>query len=286
MLISRKGGVDVEDDKVVREPIEISDGLPDFKARELAKRAGFDGPQVVHVSKLLKKMYACFVDYDLKLMEVNPFVIIDKKVIALDAALVVDESALSRQSFPYSPRIGSRELNDVEKQARKIDDQDYRGTAGKTYVDMDGDIAVLASGGGASLAAMDALISYGGKPANYAEYSGNPPPEKITKLTKIALSKPGLSGCWVVGGFANFTRIDITMQGLVDGLKELDISYPIVVRRAGPGDKEGFEILRRAAKEHDLDIHIFDEKTPITASAKRMVELSEQYKKSMEVKKG
>ena len=169
--------------------------------------------------------------------------------------------------------------------AHEIDNEDYRGTAGKTYIDLDGDIAILASGGGASLVALDALMSYGGAPANYTEYSGNPPAEKVKRLTNIVLSKQGLSGCWVVGGTANFTDIYETLQGFAESLLSLSPKpdYPIVIRRAGPRDREAFEMLKSFAEKNGFDMHFYDENTPITSTANIIVDLSSAYKKRRKV---
>src|SRR3989338_4478887 len=147
----------------------------------------------------------------MKTVEINPLVE-DKNgdLIAADAVVVLDDDGLKRHKFNFPKRTGLREQTPREIAAKKIDEDDYKGVAGKTFVDLEGDIAVLASGGGASIVAMDALLSYGGKPANYTEYSGNPSAEKVKKLTQVVLSKPNLHGLWIVGGTANFTRIDLT----------------------------------------------------------------------------
>jgi succinyl-CoA synthetase beta subunit/citryl-CoA synthetase large subunit len=119
---------------------------------------------------------------------------------------------------------------------------------------------------------MDALIAAGGAPANYTEYSGNPPREKVAALARVVLSKPGLKGLWIVGGFANFTRIDETFAGIVDALQEIKPKYPIVIRRAGPYDSAGQRIMEEAAGRLGLDLTYFDRHTPMTATAKVMVE--------------
>jgi ATP-citrate lyase beta-subunit len=65
--------------------------------------------------------------------------------------------------------------------------------AGESFFEFSGgNIGVMASGGGASTLAMDALLSEGLKPANYTEYSGNPTREKVAALTNLVLSLPNL----------------------------------------------------------------------------------------------
>ena len=102
----------------------------------------------------------------------------------------------------------------------------------RTMEQMGGDIAVIASGGGASLINMDALLLAGGKPANYTEYSGNPAKEVVTALTKQVFAQPGIKACWVIGGTANFTDIYETMSGFVEGLRQVSPkpNFPFVIR--------------------------------------------------------
>ncbi len=138
----------------------------------------------------------------------------------------------------------------------------------------------MASGGGGSLTALDALLVAGGKPANYTEYSGNPPKEKVEKLAKVVMSREGLAGLWVVGAIANFTDIYETLSGLMEGLRKAEkdlgkkFDFPIVIRRGGPRDKEAFEMLR-AIK--DFDLHLYGEETSIAESAKIITKLAAEY---------
>ena len=123
---------------------------------------------------------------------------------------------------------------------------------------------------------MDALIKEGGAPGNYTEYGGNPPKEKVEKLTKIVLSKPGLHGLWIVGAVANFTDIYETLSGFLKALRKVrpKPKFPIVIRRGGPRDAEAFKMLK---KVKDFDFHLFGQETSITESAEIMVKEAKRY---------
>ncbi|MFC1625558.1 ATP-grasp domain-containing protein [Patescibacteria group bacterium] len=234
------------------------------------------------IYKLLPKLIKIFIDNDLLLLEINPFVETKEgELVAVDAKLKIDDTAIARhknwnyklRSTPgYTPTIR-------EKRAKNIDQNDYRGSAGSTFFDLPGNIAVLASGGGASLTAMDAIIASGGKPANYTEYSGNPPREKVEKLTEIVLSKKYLKGLWVVGAVANFTDIYETLSGFLQALRKVKPKpkYPILIRRGGPRDKEAFEMLK---KVKDFNLHLYGQEISITESAKIMAKLAKKYETS------
>lgn len=291
IIVSRFGGIDIEETKqkhpesVVIEAVDILEGINEEKATAVATKAGT--PQL---SSLLKKCYDLFMDKDMKLLEINPLteIITPQKsahersecaLFCLDAKIILDDDAFFRQQFSFPPRIGiGREKTEREIAANKINEMDHRGVAGKTYLDLDGDIAILASGGGASITAVDALLSYGQKPANYTEYSGNPSPEKVEALTRVVMSKPHLKGLFVVGAKANFTRVDETIAAIIKVIQEIKPEYPIVFRRAGPGDKEAKALVEQTAREFDLDMEWYGEETPITVAAKRIAEKVRNYR--------
>ena len=160
--------------------------------------------------------------------------------------------------------------------AKVILDDEKINPGERRFIELDGDIAILASGGGASLLNIDALLRYGGKPANYTEYSGNPPADLVKALTQRVLGRPGLKGAWVIGGTANFTDIYETMRGFLEGLRQVKPKpmYPIVIRRDGPNQKKAFAMLRESAKKEGYDFHLFDSKTSMAESAKVIVRLA------------
>lgn len=230
------------------------------------------------------RLWDAFGRYDCRLVEVNPLAqTASGELVAVDAKVILDDAGLARhRDLDVLPKgaVGAVP-SEREILAKQIDETDYRGTAGSTFIEFAGDIAILASGGGASLLVMDALAAAGGKPANYTEYSGNPPAEKVEKLTKITLSREGLSGCLVAGAVANFTDIYETLSGFIKGLGQVKPKpdYPIVIRRGGPRQNEAYEMLAKFAKKEGYDIHLFGPETPISVACWEMVELAYQYKR-------
>jgi citryl-CoA synthetase large subunit len=272
--LSSAGGTGIEErgvDSFVINPLNISTSLESIQS---------DIP-----ADLITKIIQHFLDLDATLLEINPLVkTTNGQWIALDAKIKLDDSALSRhEDWHFAPRgVPGYTATENEIAAKRIDEDDYRGTAGSAYFDIEGgDIAVLSSGGGVSLTAMDTLITFGGKPANFTEYSGNPPKEKVTKLTKIVLNKPNIHGLWVIGTVvANFTDIYETLSGLIEGLRQAqtelntEFKFPIVIRRGGPREEEAFAMLREVK---EFDLHLQGEETSIVQSAKVMTELAKEY---------
>ncbi|MDO8490063.1 MAG: ATP citrate lyase citrate-binding domain-containing protein [bacterium] len=258
LMYSRSGGMDIE--SVSEEKIE--------KIWLDVREEKCDLPHIPFAQEL----WECFLKEDARLVEINPIIKTkDGQFIAGDAKVALDDDAVFRHEEwrDYEPRTMLGRLpTEREKDVRSIDEgrDYYRGTAGK-YIELDGDVAVLFSGGGASIANMDALMKAGCRPANYSEYSGNPPREKVYRLAKIVLSKPGLKGLWIAGGVANFTNVAETFQGIADALAELKPTYPIVVRRAGPFEKEGMALMKQCAEENNLTMKLFGKETSMSETA-------------------
>lgn len=289
IIFSMNGGNDIEDVLLHKSPITyvvtILEGLLDFEAREIAKRAGIPEKDIMVVARFITNCYDAFIKYDCKVLEINPVIKTahGKLLYAGDAKITIDDNAVSRHDIfqDVTDIEDTTLLTERELEARKIDYYDHRGVAGKTFMELEGDIAVLASGGGASLTCMDALIQAGGQPANYTEYSGNPPREKVRKLTELTLSMEGLNGCLVVGGTANLTDVFETLAGFKDGLEDLGVpKFPIVVRRAGPNYEKAFELLKEFKEKYNANLEIFGDEIPMTEAVRLIVKKAAEYKKS------
>lgn len=257
LIYSEAGGMDIEEvaaEKINKHPLDV-------RRKELHSAVPF-----------VNELWQCFLGEDTRVVEINPLVkTATGEWYAADAKVALDEDAFFRHadwSTLEARTMLGRLPTERELLVKKIDEGEnyYRGTAGK-YIEMDGDVAILFSGGGASIANMDALIKAGCQPANYTEYSGNPPREKVAQLAKIVLSKPGLKGLWIAGGVANFTNIAETFQGIVDALDEVKPTYPIVVRRAGPFEEEGMRSMQECAKRNNLHMQLFGKETSMSETA-------------------
>lgn len=263
---STKGGVGMDDrgDSVAVVPVSISEGVTAFL-------------QYPELLPIMQRLFAVFLEHDASLVEINPLVKTGSKLktgskvktesleeagsdfVCLDAKIELEDSAKFRH--PEWEQYGERSqiakpLTAVEQKARAISRSDTRGVAGESFFEFPGGtIGVMASGGGASTLAMDALLSEGLHPANYTEYSGNPTREKVHALTNLVLGLPNLEALYVVGSNANFTDIYETLAGLVDGLQQAELpdNFKVLIRRGGPRWQEAFEMVKQriAQKEQD-----------------------------------
>lgn len=257
VVYSTKGGMDIED-------------VDDSDIKKIL--VDITHPRIPDTVPFAKELWNCFLQEDCRVAEINPLVkTTDGRFVAADAKVALDDDAFYRhtewESLEPRTMLG-RPPTEREMEAKKIDEGEkyYQGTAGK-YIEMDGDIALILNGGGASIANMDALIQAGLSPANYTEYSGNPPREKVYQLAKVVLSKPGIKGLWMCGVVANFTNVKETFMGIIDALDEIRPTYPIVVRRDGPESDAGFALLEECAQRSNLNIKMFKKETGMSETA-------------------
>jgi succinyl-CoA synthetase beta subunit/citryl-CoA synthetase large subunit len=141
----------------------------------------------------------------------------------------------------------------LEKEMVAVDmAESYRGTA--RYTEMEGgDIGFLCGGGGGSLLAYDTVVRYGGKPANYTEFGGNPTETKVTGLVKGVLSKPGVRSFFMDANITNNTQTDVVAKGIIKAFGEMNIDpkrFPTLVRLAGVNDSEARRIFSEAGIEY------------------------------------
>ena len=272
LLVANCGGIEVESnwDRVKRLAVEVGQ-QPSVEAIErLAKDAGFTGTLLKKMADFAGKMFTCFDSEDAQYLEVNPVVLRehDSELIALDAVTLLDGDAKFRHpdwNFAFAAEFG-RAYSKHETEVMAVDSK-IKGSV--KFIEIPGgDTAMLPAGGGASVYYSDAVVARGGKLANYAEYSGDPPDWAVEVLTDKVCSLPGIKNIIVGGAIANFTDVKKTFGGIINGFRKAKSegklkNVKIWVRRGGPREKEGLDAMR-ALKDEGFDINVFDRNTPLT----------------------
>jgi ATP-citrate lyase beta-subunit len=273
LLLSAKGGVDIEDnwDTVRRISIGIDESPSIEDLTKLAIEAGFpEGEIAERVAKIASRLVLCFDNEGAQSIEINPLVIrkSDMRFAALDAVMNVDWDARFRHAdWDFKPvsEIG-RPFTEAEQQIMEIDSR-IKGSV--KFVEVPGgEVALLTAGGGASVFYADAVVARGGTIANYAEYSGAPPDWAVEALTETLCQLPNIKHIIVGGAIANFTDVKATFGGIINGLRESKANgflkgVKIWVRRGGPNETEGLAAISKL-KDEGFDIHVYDRNMPMT----------------------
>jgi ATP-citrate lyase beta-subunit len=272
VLVANCGGIEVESnwDRVKKLSLEAGDTPSQQALEKLAKEAGFSGEVAKKMAAFAGKLFTCFDSEDAQYLEVNPVVArqSDGELIALDAVTLLDGDAKFRHpdwNFPFAAEFG-RAYTKNELDVMAVDSK-IKGSV--KFIEIPGGgTAMLPAGGGASVYYSDAVVARGGKLANYAEYSGDPPDWAVEVLTEKVCSLPGIKNIIVGGAIANFTDVKKTFGGIIAGFRKAQADgklkgVKIWVRRGGPREKEGLEAMK-ALREEGFDIHVYDRHTPLT----------------------
>ena len=272
ILVANCGGIEVESNwkRVNRLALEVGQQPSEDALEKLAKDAGFTGSLLKKMTEFAGKLFICFDSEDAQYLEVNPVVLReqDSELIALDAVTLLDGDAKFRHpdwNFAFAAEFG-RAYSKHEMEVMAVDSK-IKGSV--KFIEIPGgDTAMLPAGGGASIYYSDAVVARGGKLANYAEYSGDPPDWAVEVLTDKVCSLPGIKNIIVGGAIANFTDVKKTFGGIINGFRKAKSEgklkgVKIWVRRGGPREKEGLDAMR-ALKDEGFDINVFDRNTPLT----------------------
>ena len=264
VLASRRGGVDIEEvaasepEAVLRESIDIVDGIPDTSLARIAGTLGCTPDQAKPCSRLVGAMWKVFESNDASLVEINPLVVTQEgSLLALDAKVTLDDNALFRHPELACWRDESQE-HPLELSASRI---------GISYVGLDGTIGCLVNGAGLAMATNDIITLAGGSPANFLDVGGGANVEQVANAFRIILADARVKAI-LVNIFGGIMRCDWIAQGLLNATQTLDVKLPIVVRLQGTNVEEGRRLLASAAR---LNLISVDE---LADAARRVVELT------------
>ncbi|HJX03163.1 MAG TPA: ATP-grasp domain-containing protein, partial [Dehalococcoidia bacterium] len=192
-ILSPEGGVAINaiarerPETLISKPISISQGLSHADARRMCRDVGLRGNDFTEVSNILFSLYQAFRKNDALLAEINPLVKTDSgHYLALDAKVEIDDSSLYRHPELKLSRT-NRIFNPLERKGREI---------GVAYVELDGDIAIIASGAGLGMASMD-IVNRKLRAANFLETGGAITEDLLYQVTDLVLQKKGIRALFI-----------------------------------------------------------------------------------------
>jgi len=239
VMASSEGGTEIETvaeetpELIHKVSVDPKTGLSAAEAEGLASKIGVPQALVGDAGKLMQALYQAYWDKDASLAEINPLIVTsDGRVIALDAKINFDESAMYRH-----PEL--QELRDFDEEDP---DEIEASKFGLNYISLDGTIGCLVNGAGLAMATMDIIKLYGASPANFLDVGGGATTEQVTEAFKIMLKNANLKAI-LVNIFGGIMRCDVIAEGLVNAAREVDLSVPLVVRLEGTNVEQGRQIL-------------------------------------------
>jgi succinyl-CoA synthetase beta subunit len=245
-MVSTEGGMEIEEvakdtpDKIIKVWIDPLEGFRSFQLTKLVRGLNLEGEQYKQAIKILKNMYTCFKEKDISLLEINPLVETDNhKIIAIDAKMNFDSNALFRHSDVLDMR-DIYEEDESEYEASKFD---------LNYIKLDGNVGCMVNGAGLAMATMDIIKINGGDPANFLDVGGAASAETVKNGFKIILKDKNVKSI-LINIFGGIVRCDRVAEGVIQAVKELSLSVPVVVRLEGTN----CEIAKKIISDSGLEI--------------------------------
>ncbi len=238
VMFSPDGGMDVEEiaatvpERLRRTQVDILQGFGVGAARAMLAGLGL-GDAEEPVAETLAALYRAWRENDAELLEVNPLArLADGRLVALDCKFTLDDSGIPRRQELAA--TGSPEpLTALEERARSL---------GLSYIELDGEIGVLANGAGLTMTTMDVIAHHGGRPANFLEIGGAAY-TKARPALELVLDNPRVR-CLLVNFCGAFARTDVMVAGMLDAWAALGPAIPVFFSVHGTGSAEARAMLR------------------------------------------
>lgn len=239
MMASREGGVEIEEvarrapELILKEHVDPALGLSDYQIRKLA--FGLDlNPRAA--GSFMKSLFRAFQELDCSLAEINPLVeTIEGQVLALDAKINFDDSAL----FRHPELLELRDFNEEEPLEIRAS------RFGLNYIKLDGSVGCMVNGAGLAMATMDIIKLAGGNPANFLDVGGGANVEQVKNAFEILVSDSSVRAV-LINIFGGIMRCDTVAEGVVQAVRDVGVSLPVVVRLEGTNVERGREILNES----------------------------------------
>ena len=229
VVASKDGGMEIEEvaehtpERIISVNVHPATGLQPFQCKQLAFALGLAGPQIAQFEKIALGLYRLYIECDASLIEINPLIVTDTgHLVALDAKIDIEANALFRQKN----LAALRDIGQEDPMERKASEHDLN------YVSLDGDIACMVNGAGLAMATMDLIKLHGGRPANFLDVGGGATSERVTAAFQLILSNPQVRAI-LVNIFGGIVRCDLIADGIINAVKNVGVSVPVVVRVEG-----------------------------------------------------
>ena len=181
-IAASQGGVEIEsNEQIVTMP--VTQPYSAFQGRKIAHLMGLSGVLASKIADIANNLYRCFDELDLDLAEINPLVVTEgEDVLALDGKISVNDDAVNRHKrFDGWLERHMVDLPERERKSKK---------AGLNLVELDGNIGIMCNGAGLTMATMDMVMNFGGKPGNFLDAGGGSDSKKTLDGLEIIQENP------------------------------------------------------------------------------------------------
>lgn len=237
VLFSIHGGIEVERTagQVQRLEIDPLKGINPCDLSPLLVDASVPRRYWGVLARTICEIYRVFVASDAVLLELNPLAVTTAgKIAVVDAKAVLDDNAAYRNLHwreLLSYAIEREQLTEFE---RRASDENF------TFVDMNGEVALLTGGAGLGLAIVDLMADVDLRPANFIDAPGGSGMEDFIRRARLVFERARHSDVKVIVMYnvLSATPLAGMVDGLIEVLEEMQPPKPLVVGFAATGAAE------------------------------------------------
>ncbi|MDQ3839552.1 MAG: acetate--CoA ligase family protein [Thermoproteota archaeon] len=230
-ICSGEGGIEIEGvEKKFIVDVPYS-GITQSQANEFASKLGLIANTAQEFENLAIKLSRLVFEKEAELAEINPAVVLeDGSLMALDAKVIIDDNALFRH-----PELRKYQfMSESELQAKK---------SGFSFVELDGNIAIIGNGAGLVMSTLDMVSDQGGKAGCFLDFGGSATPETIYDSLKV-ISKMKKIRSILINLFGGIVRTSMVAEGIVRAYREEIVQVPTFARITGAESERARELLK------------------------------------------
>ncbi|MDW0314770.1 MAG: acetate--CoA ligase family protein [Nitrososphaeraceae archaeon] len=239
LICSAQGGIEIEgvENKFI---VDLpNSGLTQSLAREAASKLNLQGQTAESFENFAMNLSRLVFEKEAELAEINPAVVLeDGSLMALDAKVIIDDNALFRH-----PELSKyQHMSESELQARK---------SGFSFVELDGNIAIIGNGAGLVMSTLDIVSDQGGKAGCFLDFGGSATAETIYDSLKV-ISKTKRIRAILINLFGGIVKTSMVAQGILRAYHEGIIEVPTFARITGAESETAKALLKNSnAKMYD-----------------------------------
>ena len=239
LICSAQGGIEIEgvENKFI---VDLpNSGITQSLAREATSKLNLQGQTAESFENFAMNLSRLVFEKEAELAEINPAVVLeDGSLMALDAKVIIDDNAL----FRHSELSKYQHMSESELQARK---------SGFSFVELDGNIAIIGNGAGLVMSTLDMVSDQGGKAGCFLDFGGSATAETIYDSLKV-ISKTKKIRAILINLFGGIVKTSMVAQGILRAYHEGIIEVPTFARITGAESETAKALLKNSnAKMYD-----------------------------------
>jgi len=234
IIASSQGGIEIEgvNNKVIVDIPDVN-GISLELASDVADKMNLNNSEKNTFIDLIQKLSKMIYEKEAELAEINPLAIVDGEIfVALDAKVIIDDNAL----FRHDDLKKYEELSELESQAKNN---------GFSFVELEGDIAIIGNGAGLVMSTLDMVTDAGGKAGAFLDFGGRATTESIYQALTV-ISKVDKIRVILVNLFGGIVRTDLVAQAILNAYHDDTIKVPIFARITGAESEKAKALLENS----------------------------------------